>query len=153
LAGYAISIAIHSHDISTELSHGFVPDNINEHGGVTYAIGRLPLTLGHIGLIGVLCHFSVFNFITNTLAKVGRLALTNYIMQTLISVWLFYGVGWGLIGVFERYQLSYICLAVWVIQITFSIIWLKHYQFGPLEWAWRSMIYGKRQPMSKPEYT
>lgn len=151
LAGYVISIVIRSYTITSELSHGFVPENINESGGVTYAIGRLPLTLGHIGLVGVLCHLSVFNFITNTLAKVGRLALTNYIMQTLISIWLFYGVGWGMIGEFERYQLSYVCLAVWVIQISFSIKWLKHYQFGPLEWAWRSMIYGKRQPMSKPD--
>ena len=150
LAGYAISMAIRSFNISSELSHGFVTDDITEHGGVTYEIGRLPLTLGHIGLIGILCHYSIFNFMTNTVAKVGRLALSNYIMQTLISVWLFYGVGWGLIGVFERYQLTYVCLAVWVIQITFSIKWLKHFQYGPLEWVWRSLIYGKRQPMLKP---
>ena len=151
VAGYAISMAIRSFNISAELSHGFVTDDITEHGGVTYAIGRLPLTLGHIGLIGILCRCSIFNFMTNTLAKVGRLALSNYIMQTLISVWLFYGVGWGLIGVFERYQLTYVCLAVWIIQITFSIKWLKHFQFGPLEWVWRSLIYGKRQPMIKPD--
>ena len=150
LIGYAVSITIRSFDVSAELSHGFVPDDITEHGGVTYSIGRLPLTLGHIGLIGALCHFSVFNFITNTLAKVGRLALTNYIMQTVISIWLFYGVGWGLIGVFERYQLTYVCIAVWAIQIFFSVIWLRHFQFGPLEWLWRSMIYGKWQPLSKP---
>ena len=80
----------------------------------------------------------------------GRLALSNYIMQTLFSIWLFYGVGWGLIGVFERYQLTYVCLAVWAVQIMFSIKWLKHFQFGPLEWVWRSLIYGKRQPMIKP---
>ena len=142
LAGYAISFTIRSFNIYAELSHGFVTEDITEHGGVTYAIGRLPLTLAHIGLIGVLCKLSFFNLITQTLAKVGRLALSHYIIQTLISVWLFYGVGWGLIGEFERYQLSYVCLAVWAIQIAF--------QFGPLEWVWRSLIYGKRQPMSRP---
>lgn len=150
LASLLIGLAVRGFHIYTELSHGFVPENTTERGNFTYALGRLPLTLAYIGLIGLFCHYAFFNFLTNILAKVGRLALTNYIMQTVISVWFFYGVGWGLIGAFERYQLIYICIAVWMVQIIFSIVWLKHFRFGPLEWLWRSLIYGKRQPMSRP---
>jgi len=148
--GYTLSILIRSFSVFSELTHGFVPDDIAEHGGVNYAIGRLPLTLAHIGLLALFCMYPVFDRFTNTLAKVGRLALTHYIMQTVLSIWLFYGVGWGLIGVFERYQLVYFCVAVWLVQILFSIAWLKRFQFGPLEWIWRSLIYAKRQPLRKP---
>lgn len=149
VSGYVISFTIRSFNIYHELTHGFIPDDIAEHGGVNYAIGRLPLTLAHIGLIGLFCQYSVFNFITSTLAKVGRLALTNYVLQTIISIWLFYGIGWGLIGMLERYQLIYVCVSVWIVQIIFSSIWVKHFQFGPLEWVWRSLIYGKLQPLHK----
>ena len=150
LTSLLFGLVIRGFHVYTELSHGFIPENVTEGGSSTYAIGRLPLTLAYIGLLGLLCHYSFFSFLTNILAKVGRLALTNYVMQTVLSIWLFYGIGWGLIGVFERYQLIYVCLAVWIIQILFSIIWLKRFQFGPLEWLWRSLIYGKRQPMTKP---
>ncbi len=149
VCGYALSSTIRSFSVYHELTHGFIPDDIAAHGGVNYAIGRLPLTLAHIGLLGLFCHYPVFNFITTTLAKVGRLALTNYVLQTLISIWLFYGIGWGLIGMLERYQLIYVCVFVWIVQIIFSSIWVRHFQFGPLEWVWRSLIYGKLQPLQK----
>lgn len=149
ITGYVVSLSIRSLNVYDELTHGFVPDDIAEHGGVNYAIGRLPLTLAHIGLLGLLCQYSIFNFITNSLAKVGRMALTNYILQTLISIWLFYGIGWGLIGVFERYQLIYVCVSVWIIQLFFSHLWLVRFQYGPLEWVWRTLIYGRRQQLRK----
>ena len=150
LGGYSSGILIRSFNVYHELTHGFIPDDIAVHSGVDYSLGRLPLTLAHIGLIGLICQYTVFTYITTALAKVGRMALTNYIMQTLISIWLFYGVGWGLIGVFERFQLVYVCLIVWIIQVSYSSVWLKHFQFGPLEWVWRSLIYGKRQPLGRP---
>ena len=77
------------------------------------------------------------------------MALTNYIMQTVISIFLFYGFGFGLYAELERYQLTLVCIGVWLFQIAYSNIWLVWYKHGPLEWAWRSMIYGKMQAIRK----
>lgn len=114
-----------------------------------YNLGRLPITLGHIGLVGLLCRTPVFNRLTGALANVGRLALSNYIMQTLLSIFIFYGFGFGLFGAFERYQLLLVCFAVWAFQVGFSIVWLRRFRHGPLEWVWRSLIYGQVQPLRK----
>ncbi len=77
------------------------------------------------------------------LAAPGRMALTNYIGQSLIGVFLFYGIGlgWGAdIGVVYT---EGIVLAVFVLQIVFSRLWLSAFRFGPLEWGWRMLTYGK----------
>jgi uncharacterized protein len=81
------------------------------------------------------------------LAATGRLALTNYISQTLIATHLFYGFGLGLFGALERSQLALIWLAGSLLQIGISVLWIRHFSYGPLEWVWRSLIQGAPQPM------
>ena len=79
-------------------------------------------------------------------APVGRMAFTNYLMQSAIFGWLFYGYGLGLfdkLGVAEALAIG---LGVYVLQAAFSAYWLKHYLYGPVEWLWRSAMYGRRQP-------
>ena len=110
-------------------------------------LGRLPVALGHVGLIGLLCRWGGAGWLTRPLAATGRLALTHYISQTVFSIILFYGLGFGLFGTLERWQLALICLGVWAFQIGFSVLWLQRYRYGPLEWLWRSLIYGRLQPM------
>lgn len=146
VAGYLIGGMARVHSVYTELVHGFDLTGLETSGGIDYDFGRLPVTLGHIGVIGLLCHFSRFDRLTRLLAAVGRLALTNYIMQTVISIFLFFGFGFSLFGVLERYELLYVCLGVWAFQIVFSVAWLKYYKYGPLEWLWRTLIYGQPQP-------
>jgi len=90
-----------------------------------YNLGRLLITLGHIGLVGLLCRSVWLNFVTRLLAGVGRMALTNYIMQTVISIFLFYGFGFGLYAELERYQLTLVCIGVWLFQIAYSNLWLS----------------------------
>lgn len=75
----------------------------------------------------------------------GRMALTNYITQTLIGVGLFTGM--GLYGDVNLVLGIFICCIVFPLQIVFSFYWLKRYRFGPLEWIWRSLTYGGFQPM------
>lgn len=118
---------------------------ILELGGA-YNLGRLFISLGFVGIICLLCSSSWFNPLTLTLSKVGRMALTNYIMQTIISLFLFFGLGLALFASLERYQLGLVCAGVWIFQILFSIAWLHWYKQGPLEWLWRSLIYGAWQP-------
>jgi uncharacterized protein len=79
-------------------------------------------------------------------APVGRMAFTNYLLQSVIFGWLFYGYGLGLFGKLGVADALAIGVGVYVLQVAFSAWWLKHYLFGPMEWLWRSAMYGKRQP-------
>jgi uncharacterized protein len=86
------------------------------------------------------------------LAAVGRLALTNYLGQSLLCVTLFYGVGLGLGGFGYFGQVGpalglALMGAIWAVLIAFSLWWSKRYRLGPVEWAWRSLAYGARQRM------
>lgn len=147
--GYASGVAFRGYSVYAELVHGFNLSSIDQRNLVDYDFSRLPLTLGHVGLVMLLCRSRFFTGFTRLLANVGRMALTNYILQTLVSIFLFYGFGLALIGEFERYQLVYLCAAMWVFQIALSTLWLARFRFGPLEWFWRSLTYGKRQPLRK----
>lgn len=81
-------------------------------------------------------------------AAVGRMALTNYLAQSLIATTIFYGYGFGLGGNVGRMGTIGISLLIFAGQIIFSVYWLKFYRYGPMEWLWRSLAYGTRQPMA-----
>jgi uncharacterized protein len=82
------------------------------------------------------------------LAPVGRMALTNYLTQTLLHLFIFYGfAGLGLMGRVGTSVCVPISLAVFTLQILYSRWWLARFRFGPCEWAWRTLAYGRRQPM------
>jgi len=115
-----------------------------------YNIGRIIVTLGHIGLLGLLINLRIFDFFVRILVALGRLALTNYIMQTLLSLLIFYGFSEMLFEQFTFVQIIYVLLAVWIFQVAFSLTWLAYFRLGPLEWLWRSLIYGKPQAIRKP---
>ena len=80
-------------------------------------------------------------------APAGRMALTNYLMQTILQSLFFYGWGLALIGRFGLVFIYPFALALFAFQLAYSRWWLARYRFGPVEWIWRSLTYGKRQPM------
>jgi uncharacterized protein len=75
------------------------------------------------------------------------MALTNYIMHSVICAFIFLGIGLGLYGYFERYQLYFIVAVISLFQLLISKPWLDRYRFGPLEWIWRTLTYMEKQPM------
>ena len=81
----------------------------------------------------------------NRLAAVGRMALSNYISQSLICITLFFGIGFGFFGQIDRWTQVIVVLFVWVLQLIWSKPWLEKFKYGPLEWMWRSFTYGKKQ--------
>jgi uncharacterized protein len=85
--------------------------------------------------------------VMRTLAATGQMALTNYLSQSLICLFLFTGAGLALYGTLERHELYYVVLAVWIAQLIWSPLWLRRFRFGPAEWLWRSLTYWKVQPM------
>jgi len=78
---------------------------------------------------------------------VGRMAFTNYLLQSAIFGWLFYGYGLGLFGKLGVGAALAIGIGVYILEAAFSAWWLKRYLYGPVEWLWRSATYGKRQPL------
>jgi uncharacterized protein len=80
-------------------------------------------------------------------APVGRMAFTNYLLQSVIFGWVFYGYGLGLFGKLGVTAALAIGIGVYLLQIVFSAWWLKRCLYGPLEWLWRSAMYGSRQPL------
>ncbi|WP_245833060.1 DUF418 domain-containing protein [Oceanobacillus timonensis] len=83
------------------------------------------------------------------LAPIGKMALSNYLLQSIISVWLFYGFGLGLYGEIRPIQQIGLVVGIFCLQVAGSMIWLRYFRFGPVEWLWRSITYKKVQPIKR----
>ena len=81
------------------------------------------------------------------LAAVGRMALSNYLLQSLICTTIFYSYGLALFGKVGPSLGLLLTITIFLIQIPLSVWWLRRFQFGPIEWLWRSLTYWQRQPM------
>lgn len=112
----------------------------------TYHLGRTALAVGWIGI--VILMLRNLN-IGSRLAAVGRMALTNYLMHSLICLFIFTGAGFGLINQLARWQLYGIVLAIWIVQLYLSPWWLARYTYGPIEWLWRGLTYGQFPPLKR----
>ncbi|MBU1369038.1 MAG: DUF418 domain-containing protein [Bacteroidetes bacterium] len=84
------------------------------------------------------------------LAPVGRTALSNYLFQSLICIFIFYGIGLGFGGTMGYSAVVLVALVLFGWQVIFSTIWLNYFRFGPVEWLWRQLTYGKRVKLWKP---
>jgi uncharacterized protein len=107
------------------------------------------VSLGWIGAVMLVSQSSRARALSHIFAAVGRMAFTNYILQTVICTSIFYGYGLGFYGAFSRVQQFETVLAIWVTQLVVSLFWLRHFRFGPLEWLWRSLTYWKLQPFRR----
>ncbi len=145
LMGYGIGVAINYYETSLLLNDNFSVLAFMK-SGLTYPFGRVAVAFGHIGLVMLFCKSGILGFLRNALAAVGRMALTNYIMHSVICAFVFTGIGFSLFGQLERYELYYVVGGIWLFQLILSPIWLKYFRFGPLEWLWRSLTYRERQP-------
>ncbi|MBT2699552.1 DUF418 domain-containing protein [Bacillus sp. ISL-40] len=114
---------------------------------------RIGISLGpmvsalYVGVLILLLNFPVVRQVLSPLKSYGRMALTNYVSQTTFIL-----VAGKLLDLFDHItylQSLYFCLAIYVIQLTFSAIWLRHFSFGPLEWVWRTLTYFEFPPMRK----
>ena len=86
---------------------------------------------------------------TRPFAAVGRTALSNYLLQTVLCTTLFNGHGLGWFGSVDRVGQVGVVAAVWAVQLVASPLWLRRFRYGPAEWAWRSLTYGTRLPLRR----
>ena len=101
-------------------------------------LGAACLAVGHAGLILLLCRWEVLRVVLAPWAAVGRMALTNYLMQTVIAVIVFDGWALGMWGKWGMARIETLVVCVWAVQLVLSPIWLTFFRFGPAEWVWRS---------------
>jgi len=111
------------------------------------SMGTLGLSAFYVASVALLFQRERLRRALSVLAPLGRMALTNYLMQSVFGVLIFYGVGFGLIGKVRPILGLAIPAGVVLIELVWSHFWLAHFRFGPVEWLWRSLTYGKAQPM------
>jgi uncharacterized protein len=102
---------------------------------------------GYIGVVTLYARWRPRGPGTRAFAAVGRMAFTNYLLQTLVATTLFYGHGFGLFGSVSRAEALVFVAVVWVGQVILSVLWLRVFRFGPVEWLWRTLTYGEKQPL------
>ncbi|MEO1074760.1 MAG: DUF418 domain-containing protein [Bacteroidota bacterium] len=110
--------------------------------GVLLALNREVLTVAYVLLLNGLYQRFLRGLRFNPVSDAGRLALTNYISQSVLCGLLFYGYGLGWHGTFARHELLYVVVAIWALQLAASWLWCRRFRYGPLEWAWRRLTYG-----------
>ena len=107
-------------------------------------IGQIFMCISYITCIYKIVQTSIGKRILKYLIPMGRMALSNYLFQTIIMIVIFFNFGFNLFGRIGLIQTMGIAILILAIQIIFSNIWLKHFRFGPFEWLWRSLTYKKR---------
>ncbi len=140
LAGYGIGIPVNWFETTTYIQSQFdliTYFRLNQ----TYDLGRLATTIGHIGLIMICVKLNFLKGLKLGLAAVGRMALTNYVMHTFISTMVF--IMFKQYGQWQRHELYFLVLGTWLFQLVFSPLWLRYFRYGPLEWVWRRLTYGR----------
>jgi uncharacterized protein len=106
-------------------------------------VGSVLVSLGHISLIMLAVKGNWLGSLERPLAAVGRMAFTNYIVHSIIFTTLFYGYGFGLYGSLDRPTMMLLVIPVWAFQLFYSVWWLDRFRYGPIEWLWRLLTYGK----------
>jgi uncharacterized protein len=115
----------------------------------SYALNVVPLAMAYAATLALWYLNPVMKRKVLFMRPVGRMALTNYIMQSFLGVAIFWGIGAGIGGKIGPAVFLSIALAVWLLQVLYSTWWFKHFTYGPLEWIWRMLTYGKRLPLRK----
>lgn len=110
-------------------------------------LGSIGVFLAYVALVMLMVHGGRISWLRRRLEAAGRMALTNYIAQSILCTLIFYGHG---LGLFERVSAPGqvgIVVAIWALQLAWSPWWLARFRFGPLEWLWRSASYMRWQPL------
>ncbi len=116
-------------------------------GLLGYLIGAPVLSMTYAAGIVLLAQNPDWHQRLSPLAAVGRTALSNYLLQTLVCTTIFYGYGLGFYGQLGPAVGLLLTLLIFGLQIPLSNWWVRHFRFGPAEWLWRSLTYGKLQAM------
>jgi len=146
-AGFVVGLALASYGIWRNFAVGWDVRYSFAFGSQFNYWGAIAADMGWIGLWMLIYLSRGLERVKAALVAVGRTAFSNYILQTIIATTIFYGHGFGHFGSVSRVGQLLICLAIWIVQLVITPIWLRHFDYGPLEWLWRSLTYKRRMPL------
>ncbi|MBC7827502.1 MAG: DUF418 domain-containing protein [Chitinophagaceae bacterium] len=148
-AGLPLSYLFLQPDIANKFNYFLI---IKKQDFNFYEIQRLVRSIGIFGLIMLMYKSGWFKWLFSLMRPVGQMAFSNYLLQSIICGLIFYGVGFGMFGKLQRYEIYYVVGSVWIFEIILSHIWMRNFLFGPFEWVWRSLTYWKKQPFKKNKH-
>lgn len=143
--GYLLATPIVLYGLYRSAHSGFAADVVLRWMALPYCVEVYAASLANAAIVLLIVKGGIARPVTDALANVGRTAFSNYILTSILCQSLFVWSSWPLYGHLEYYQQMYVVLGVWAINLAASAIWLKYFRFGPLEWAWRSLTYWRRQ--------
>jgi uncharacterized protein len=147
LIGFGISLPLYVFGILRSYADHFYFLTLEKWVYAFYYVAREPGMLAMAAVIMLVVKSGSLRAPQRWLAAVGKTALSNYLMTSLICQFVFVWGPWKLFGSLDYYQLMYVVFGVWTFNLVFSSVWLRHFEFGPFEWVWRSLTYWKAQPM------
>ena len=118
-------------------------------GATVHEPGSLLMCLGFVGGAGMIVSSGIMPRFVRAISAVGRLALSNYLLQTVVATFLMYSWGLGYFGEVPRPWQVALVVVIYGLQIPLSVLWLRFFTIGPMEWIWRSLTYRKRQSMRR----
>ncbi len=148
-AALLIGFPLESYGVALDFASGWAVTWAFFHGKQFNYWPSIAVSLGYIGVVMLVCQSAALRPLTRPFAAVGQMALTNYLLHTVICTTIFYGHGLGYYGSVDRLEQIGVVVGVWVVQLVASPLWLRRFRFGPAEWVWRSLTYGERPPLRR----
>lgn len=147
--GYAVGLTLTGLGASGLIEQKFNFAYYFREGSHFDYIGSVIATFGHVGFVMAICKTGALKWLRERLAAVGRMAFTNYLTESILMTFVFYGWGLGYFAQIDRFNQLFLVLGVWVLILIISPIWLRHFKYGPAEWLWRSLTYREKQPFRR----
>ena len=148
ILGFSVGLAVNGFEMAMKIATDYAYEWVSGASLPTNDLGRVCMALGFVSVVMIANARGYLAKLRRGLAAAGRMALSNYILQSIFGIVIFHDMGFGLWNELARHQLYYVVFGQWVVMIAFSVWWLGRFRFGPLEWVWRTLTYGRRQPMA-----
>jgi uncharacterized protein len=110
------------------------------------------IAFGYIGLVMLWNRSNLFKTLQKRLQELGKIALSGYLLQSVLATTIFYGFGFGLFGEINRAVQLLFVLLIWVFILFFAQIWTNKFHYGPAEWIWRTLTHFRKIPLVKKQH-
>jgi len=147
--GYGLGLPIMLWSAFDLHAHGFDGMYLFRLGMTWNYVGSILVSFGHIAAVMLIVKTGTWAKLMARFTAVGRMALTNYLLHSIVMTTIFYGYGLGLYGSIPRMAQMLFVVGMLAFQLWLSPMWLAHYRFGPVEWLLRSLTYWRRQTMTR----
>lgn len=144
--GFGIGIPLALYGIEGNLYNEYRWDYSLFLGRIPNHLATIPIAMAYIGLVMLWSQSNYWTSLRLGIAKVGRIALTCYLGQTVVCMLIFYGIGFGIYGEVDYLAQLVFVVVIGVMQILFASSWLNLFRYGPFEWLWRKLSTGVKKP-------